>query len=261
MPVTLKVKSENADIKKQREIASQNVVTSFGLCLPDSRLLCFLDDEDPPALRGKYGRANRGLFGPVHANQDLPVQWPDSVRSCIYFNDKFFGRTQAIDDLIYLYGSTCIDEVGLTMTLAHELQHSVQRAKMRNLWAANSLVGGLDMVGLKLTWADIPIEREARIKSKLVAECLFDEERVRQYIERRIAERITEDDVADWQFILTLTPSSSVDLVGSTQLLFERLKGNRPELEEMLREERVMGNPDFSDIDLDAYFVPSRLVK
>ena len=44
----------------------------------------------------------------------------------------------------------------------------------------------------------------------------------------------------------------SVDLVGDTQRLFWRLKRYRSELEAALREKKK--NPDFSDIDLDAYF-------
>jgi hypothetical protein len=254
MSISLKVESGDAQVRAQRGALAQRVMSYFGERLPESRLLCFLDDQDSPALRGKYGRANRGLYGPIHANQDLPSQWPENVRNCIYFNDKFFGRTMIIDDLIYLYGSTCDDEVGLTMTLAHELQHFIQHSKVRKVWATNSLVCRLDMGGLKLTWADIPIEREARIISKRVAECLFDEQRVRQYIDKKIAERASEADVADLQHISTLTSSSSVDLVGETQLLFERLKGHKSELEKILREAKEIGNPDFSDIDLDAFF-------
>lgn len=48
-----------------------------------------------------------------------------------------------IDQLIYLYGSTCNDEVALTMTLAHELQHamvSITLSRARFNWAVNSLI-------------------------------------------------------------------------------------------------------------------------
>jgi hypothetical protein len=128
------------------------------------------------------------------------------------------------------------------------------------LWATNGLVRRLDknvLVALKLTWADIPIEHEARIKSKRVAICLFGEERVMQYIDRKIADHETEEaGVPDWRFIRTLMPSSSVDLASSTRLLFGRLKAYRSELEEILRKEKERGNPDFSDIDdLDDWFL------
>ncbi len=262
MSIKLHVKSRDARVKAQREAAAQRVIGYFGMCLPESRFLCFLDDEDPSTLRNdpSLGPANRGLYGPIHDNTVLDGL-PSYVQGRIRPRDRFGRVHRDIDDFVYLYGNACDDEVGLTMTLAHELQHAIQHARVPKLWAANSLVHRLDMVALGLTWADIPTEREARIISKRVAECFFGEQRVREHIERKIADRITEDDVADWQFIRTLTPSSSVDLVSSTQLLFERLKVHRPDLEERLREEKVTGNPDFSDIDLDTYFVKSRTVE
>jgi hypothetical protein len=124
----IEVKVKDNAVRIQREAAAQRVLSHFGLSMPESRLLCFLDDVDPTALRAKYGPANRGLYGPIHANQDLPSQLPEYVRRCIDIKDKYFGRTRVIDDLVYLYGSTCDDEVGLAMTLAHELQHLIQHA-------------------------------------------------------------------------------------------------------------------------------------
>lgn len=230
----------------------------FGGSLPSSRLLCFLDDDDPPDLRHEFGDANRGIYGPINDSTPLAI-WPDYVTSCILFDDGIsllFPRV--IDDLVYLYGSTCANEVGLTMTLAHELQHAIQHSKTRQLWAVNSLVDELDkavIAGLKLQWADIPIERETRIVSKRVAVHLSCEQRVTQYIDEKLADAIARNDVADvtdWQFVRTLTPSSSVDLVADTQRLFKRLKGYRSELEAALREKK--NDPDFDDIDLAAYF-------
>lgn len=262
MVVTWNINAKDVEVKAQRQTAGQHVVSYFGLCLPESRLLCFLDDQDPPKLRALYGRANRGFYSPIHANEDLPPEWPEYVRKCIYPSDKYFGRTRKIDDLAYLYDSTCDDELGLTMTLAHELQHAVQHAKVRPWWAANSFVHScihrLDKAGLKLkAWADIPTEREARIVSKRVAECLFSEQLVRQYVDRKIAEPTTEDDVADWQFIRGLMASSSVDLAEGTRQLFKRLRNYRPVLEDAMREERE--NPHYADIDLDALFAPPHI--
>jgi hypothetical protein len=232
----------------------------FGLCLPESRLLCFLDDKDPSTLRDdpSLGPANRGLYGPIHDNTVLDG-WPSYVKNCICPSDRIGRRARVIDDFVYLYGSTCEDEVGLTMTLAHEIQHSIQHAKVHKLWAASSLVHRLNREIIKifgLKWFHIPIELEARIVSKRVGECLFGEQRVSQHIEKKIANPTTDDDATDWKFIRTLRPSDSVDLVSRTQLLFERLKCCRPELEEVLRKVKQDGNPDFSDIDLDAFFVP-----
>ena len=68
------------------------------------------------------------------------------------------------DELIYLHGSTCASEVGLTMTFAHELQHFVQHGNMLTLWAANTLIPQLPksvINALGLRWCDIPHECEA----------------------------------------------------------------------------------------------------
>jgi hypothetical protein len=136
-----------------------------------------------------------------------------------------------------------------------QVQHAIQHDRMRQLWATNSLVTQLDreiINQLKLTWKDIPIERESRIVFKRVAVRFFGDQRVTQYIEEKIAEGITESDVADWEFIRTLRASSVVDLVTETQKLFKRLKSHRSELEAVLREKK--DDPDFGDVDLASYF-------
>jgi hypothetical protein len=65
MPATLKVKSVDAAVRTQREATAKRVLDYFGSCLPPSRLLCFLDDDDPPDLRREFGPANRGVYGPI----------------------------------------------------------------------------------------------------------------------------------------------------------------------------------------------------
>jgi hypothetical protein len=67
--------------------------------------------------------------------------------------------------------------------------------------------------------------------------------RVTQYIDEKVAQGIARSDagdVADWQFVRTLTPSSSVDLVTDTQRLFKQLKGYRSDPDPS---QRVGGNP------------------
>ena len=85
----------------------------------------------------------------------------------------------------------------------------------------------------------------------------FGEVRVREYIDQKIAERVTEADAGDWQFVRfvrTLTPSSTVDLNAETKQLFERLRGYRAELEAALQERKRLKDCDFLDIDLGVYF-------
>jgi len=259
MPVTLKVKSGNAAVKAHREAAARRVLDHFNGTLPSSRLLCFLDDGDPAELKQVFGVANRGVYGAISDSTPLAI-WPEYVSSCILVDDGVsLLYPRVIDDLVYLYGSTCGNEVGLTMTLAHELQHAIQHSNARNVWAVNGLVPQLHktvIAALKLQWFDIPIERETRIVSKRVAVEFFGEQRVTQYIDEKIGEGITESDVADWQFVRALTPSSSVEIVADTHRLFQRLKGYRSELEAVLQEKK--DDPDFGDIDLDCFFEEER---
>jgi len=110
---------------------------------------------------------------------------------------------------------------------------------------------------VNLKWVDIPIEREARVISKRAAEYLFGEEAVRKYIDEKIAGRISEDDKADWQFVRTLSPSSAVNLVTGTQILFQRLRDYRAELQKVLQHAKN-DDSDFADVDLDSFFNTSQ---
>jgi hypothetical protein len=254
MPVMLQVKSKHGTVKTQREVAAQRVIARFAPCLPKSRLLCFFDDEDPPMLKRAFGAANRGLYGPIHDSAPM-ADWPDYVAHCVYFDDGVsLVRPRVVDDLVYLYGSAWEDEAGMTMTLAHELQHAIQHANARQLWAVNSLIRHLPktaIADLKLEWADIPTEREARIVAKRIALDLCGEPAVSAYIEKRMSDAIEPHEAADWRFIRELTPSSSVDLVDATRLLFRRLRAYRANLEELVRENS--NNSDFSDVDLNDF--------
>lgn len=257
MPPTVKVKSDDATTKAGRKAAAERVIGHFGNRLPKDRLLCFFDDEDWQAFKEEVGKANRGFYKPIR--EDDHGRWgtyaPDYIIDCL------FSRTKAqpvFDHFIYLHGSTCRNEVGLTMTCAHELQHFIQHSNMLTLWAANSLIqrSKSAIIALELKAFDIPTEREARIVSKRVAENLFRAEDVREYIDSKIAEPINTDDAADWKFVQGIDTSTPYDLAAETKMIFQRLKRHRsavqPELEKRLRE--VKNNPDFSGVDLDALF-------
>jgi hypothetical protein len=254
MPVTLVAKSNDAATKAQREATAQRVLDYFGARLPRSRMLVFLDDEDPPILRHIHGPANRGMYGAIHDCTPL-ADWPYDVSEAIYPDDGFsIFRARVVDDLVYLHGTTCLDEVGLTMTLAHELQHSIQHNNARELWAVNSLIPNLSkfvVEKMKLTWADIPTEAEARIVSKMAAEALFDGQRVGRYIDDKIAQHVSDEDVADWHYVRGVS-AAGIDLERETKTLFGRLREHRAELETLLAVNRF--SPDYADIDLDRYF-------
>jgi hypothetical protein len=190
MPVTLRVKSDDNALRAQREAVAQRVLARLVDSLPTSRLLCFLDDDDPPGLKLAFGAANRGFYGPVCDSTPMP-DWPEYVTNCIFFDDGVsLLRPRLIDDLVYVYGSAWTSAAGVTMTLAHELQHAIQHANVRTLWAVNSLIRQLPKTvieRLRLEWADIPIEREARIVAKRIALDLCGEQAVSAYIEKRIS--------------------------------------------------------------------------
>src|SRR6202035_3440712 len=63
MQVTVHVKSKDGAVKSQLVAAAHRVISHFGDRLPNSRLLCFLDDEDPSSLKVVFGSANRGVYG------------------------------------------------------------------------------------------------------------------------------------------------------------------------------------------------------
>jgi hypothetical protein len=249
MPLTLTVKSADDATKRHREAAAQRVLACLGDESPERRLLCFLDDEEWQEFKAANGVANRGFYAPVKASGP---HWRIAPRYIL--QHVFFDGGPAFDDFVYLHGSTCSNDVGLTITLAHEMQHFVQHAGQLQLWAANTLIPNLNKTtikALRLTWCDIPHERDARIVSKRTAENLFGASVIRQYIDAKIAERVTAEDAADWECIQDLDTSTRYDLSRETELFFPRLRDSRAELEFVLRHFQS-NDSDFTGIDLDA---------
>jgi hypothetical protein len=251
VPPTIKVKSADEVVRKQRESTAERVVVHFGNSLPALPLLCFFDDEDWQALKVEEGVANRGFYSPIRPGG---LWWPPDYLAECFFVD---GRL-AFEHLIYLHGSTCSSELGQTMTFAHELQHFIQYSTMRQVWAANRLAYAalrcmeprqFKTSGLRA--CDIPHERQARIVAKGAAESLFGANIVNQYIEAKRTERVTEQDAADWECIRGFVASTPYDLAAETKLFFQRLKPYRPELERSLRDFHG-DDPDIKEVDLDA---------
>jgi hypothetical protein len=232
-----------------REALAQRVFASLGLHSPERRLLVLLDDEDWQAFKTRNGVANRGFYAPVRS--DHP-HWRIAPR---YILDRvFIDGALAFDDFIYLHGTTCGEEIALSMTLAHELQHFIQHADRTPLWAANGLVPNLDktaIAALGLRWCDIPHEREARIVSKRIAEDLFGPDAVKAHIDARIANPITEQDRIDWKCIRELAASTPYDLARETRLFFPRLKEYSGQLQAALAHFQRT-DPDFAGVDLPA---------
>jgi hypothetical protein len=105
-----------------------------------------------------------------------------------------------------------------------------------------------------LNWPDIPNEREARIVAKRTAIKLCGADAVKQYIDRRISERVTPEDAEDWQFSQQVDPLILYDLAAGTRQIYQRLKAYRRHLEDILNEMRKDGDVDFKCLDLSEYF-------
>lgn len=254
MPVTVHVKSNDLVVRAKREEAARLVLGQFGDRLPELKLLAFLDDEDWHDFRRQFGPANRGLYRPIKYGAFANPSWPPYVVELILVDDPAsWNLKQAFDHIIYLYGSTCADETGVIMTFAHELQHFIQYGHERTLWAANSLLPDLpnDVVStVGLRWFDIPVEREARSTAKRIAVLLCGANMVTQYIDRKINENVTTEDVEDWRLIQDLNPAIPYDLEDATRLIFQRLSVYKLYFAQMLQD--LKDDPDFKDIDLDA---------
>jgi hypothetical protein len=259
MAVTVEVMSCDAAVKAKRKTAAERVLRKFDGKLPDLKLLAFFDDIDDPHVRRDWGPANRGVSGPITAKSPTlrwlldPLGMPRRVRD---------------DYGTYLHGSTCADEIALTMTFAHELQHFVQYGFKRQLRAGGGLILSLPKdvrERERLGWLDIPHEREARIEAKKVGVELFGEDAVKGYIDRLIKEAQqrrtnqtisqseTNAEIEDLRFSQKFDDLSvSYDLATEMTAIFRRLKPYEKELENVLRQKR--GCPDYQDADLSSYF-------
>ena len=184
-------------------------------------VICVIDDEDFGSLKRECGQANRGYFLPLREGITCAV-CPD------YFYDLvalFDPDTQEInyqfDSVIYLHDSTCKTDIGMTLSLAHELCHFRQYANQRATWAANQLILFLGPPHIT-AWADIPIEVEARQVAKRVAQCIFSARAVRDYVAEKAQNPVNKEDGDDWRFIFDLSTSTSYNVVESTRALVEK---------------------------------------
>jgi hypothetical protein len=253
--IALHVKSEDPGIKAHRQEVCERVRDYFvnNFRVPaELRALCFFDDQDAPEVRAYFGGpVTRGVHWPIKG-QGLMV-WPSYMRNVVAPIDHFSpdALRWPFASVIYLHESTCEEDVGLTITLAHELQHFLQYANERRLWAINTLLmnlPGLPAKDLEAMW-DIPIEREARIVAKQVAESLYGGDRVRQHALERMDAHVTDNDVKDWEFFQGVDSSMPYCLTDATKPLVERYK---TELKVLLQQPEFKDDPDFSVIDLDS---------
>lgn len=248
--ITIYVKSDDSAIKQRREGVACRVREYFmsNCDVPAHlRAICFLDDRDADEIRGELGPSNRGLHWPIRG-QGLGM-WPSYMWGVVAAMDYSTGDCRwPFASVIYLHGSTCENDLALTTTLAHELQHFLQYANCRRLWAINVFLMSLlkpEKPHLRRVW-DIPTEREARIVSKTAAEALHGIRVVEQYANERIETAVGEDDKEDWKFFQSIDCSIPYSAAESTSSLVDLY---RAELQKLQMTPEWQKDPDFSSID------------
>jgi hypothetical protein len=189
---------------------------------PDTRLLCFLDDENQPAMTEKMGKFYCGVFSTIRGNC-LP--FPQYLLD-LFMDYDVMPSEFRYDQFIYVRNTTCQTVPGAIITLAHELTHCRQRDTAVKVWLANTLLywelHKLDPVAILTAkpW-DIPIEHEAQLNSRRIAIELLGE----TVVDAHVASRIQDNHDPDkWRFFQNLSMSSTYDLLEATKPWVDRYR-------------------------------------
>jgi hypothetical protein len=139
------------------------------------------------------------------------------------------GNANNSANLIYIRHSACLDSTGCVVTYAHELQHSVQESRFPKLMPVNRVLRRrlIDFVP-SATEIDVPIEVDANIVSKGVAEIVCGKEAVRNFAAEQIKymnEVGAPAQVVRWEFFLNTPSSKPYDFVDSTLELVKKYEG------------------------------------
>lgn len=227
-PVSFEVRGDDAALRAKRHLNCETTLQHLNVDLSQlsETVVCLIDDQDCSHLRHQPGAANRGLFSPLRGQELgglIPHYFLDSVTR---FNCQSWKQEELFNCLIYVHGSTSSSEVGLTLTLAHELQHFVQYATDRPTWAVDRLLAELPAPHSEALqrWTDFPIEREARVVAKRVAFEMYGQQAVTDYIRQKLGERINEADVVDWKFLLSAESDAAYRAVEHTRTLVRRFR-------------------------------------
>jgi hypothetical protein len=252
--VSLHIKSSDATVALHRETVCRRVFSYFEQYFSqtsENKVVCLLDDEDFDELKFTAGKANRGLHLRI---EDAPLRGlvPQYFWDVVRPYDPVSGKCRSpFDSLVYLHVSTCEADIGLTLTLAHELRHFFQYTMQRSAWAANLLLQHLpEPFNFDFTvWWDFPIEVDARRVVKAVAENLYGRDKVMQYVVERIASPVTEEDGKDWSFLLNLDTAAAYDLVQQTKPLVQKYKA---QLKQVQQQPAWNQNKAFSTLNFDS---------
>ena len=140
-----------------------------------------------------------------------------------YFHEVVWPEGQLLfASAVYVHGSTAVDDIGLTLTLAHELQHFVQATNTPNAMETHRILKDLPALRANpgTLWSDFPMEREARIVAKQVAEEIHGDHDVKQNLAKRVRDH--DADAKDWQFVSGIDTSCPYDAIVETKLMAEK---------------------------------------
>ncbi len=217
-----KIVVADESVREQREALVDKVLAQFAMPPRADRLLIFLDNDDWKYLKDEIGKENRGVYTRLPLSKE--AEPPAYLSFCLERR-----REPAVEDLIYVHGSTCAGcDVGLSMTLAHEVQHFVQYSTAQRCWAASNVLRALGKEFLgqyQIAYYAVPHEREARIVSKRVATAIFGAQEVACHIDSQIAKATSpcDEDGKDWESVKGIQPGHGYDLCRETRQVFRSL--------------------------------------
>jgi hypothetical protein len=189
---------------------------------PDTRLVCYFDDQDTPDLTSQIGPFYCGLFCTV---KDCDLILPDHLLD-VLMDYEVMPRRQRYDQFIYVRNTTCETVAGAVITLAHELTHCRQRNKAAKVWLANTILYDKlwhldrDRRARSNAW-DIPHEHEAQLNSRRVACDILGQAVTDAHATSRIE---AEHDRNKWRFFKSLSTSSTYDLLEATKPWVEQYR-------------------------------------
>jgi hypothetical protein len=251
--IELRVEGNDAEIVRHREDLARKVIDYFDQhsALPDWRVICLLDDRDFQELMHRAGEANRGIHLCLE-NAALPGLIPQRFWDTLRPFDRATMKCLSVfDSVVYLHGSTCEADIGLTLSLAHELRHSFQYSTEPQICSANTMLRYLpEPCSQNFTvWWDLPIERDARVVAKATAQAIFGAQAVENFLRTRAESAITEVDGKDWLFVLSIDTSASYSFISETRRF---VRAYASELKQLQGEPEWRNRPDFQSLNFAA---------
>ncbi|HEV2298458.1 MAG TPA: hypothetical protein VGR72_08075 [Candidatus Acidoferrales bacterium] len=201
-------------LEKTWESSCRDVLNLF--CLPDRRILCGFDSKGELSFEHLgYGNA-RAFHTPTNGFNSWPV-FLENVRC----DDE-----GPVDSLIYVRLVPPTDDALIfAVTFAHELQHFVQAWQSPKFYAASGFLSenlpSFDLGANAFETWRVPIERDAMIRSKQVAEAKFGRAFVAARVHSLIADGTSLLEVEEWKYFESLSPESVCDWQNETRHLIE----------------------------------------